>query len=1650
MEKEHREIGTEEEGLENRGFLSHLLVWLRRGMLLLIGLFISLFLLVQFPPVQTWLVKKIANTLSKRLETTVSLEYVSLTFFNELSLQKFYVEDYHGDTLLYSDQLRANFNLNPIAIIRRGLVVQELGLNQARFNIRRRDGELEDNLQQILKRLVRPDTTRDRKPFHVDLGTITLNDVRFDQNDVVKGNHLRIGVKGGNIQVENADFPNDSLIIHSLHLIQPDVLVEKFEEKPIPEALPTAIEITPADTVNGVDSSNFRLRIGEIHFEDGKFELHNYRKSPVKTSPPEILDYDHLDVFDINIDIQDFFVEEWVFKGQVDKIAFRNSSGFVLEKLAAKEALVSSRRVELNGLDLITPVSHLGDTLIFKYREYTDFEDFPDRVLMDIRLNNASIAISDIIVFAPSLEENNFFHSNRSEVLRLDGRVSGRINNLRGRDLNIELADGSRIIGNFSSRNLAVRNQEILNLRLERFKTTMGTLRQIIPKFDPPANFDKLGKIDFSGYFDGFFVDFVAYGDLRTNLGRAQMDMRMNLKEGREQASYSGNITLQEFDLGAWTGNSDFGKVTFNSRVINGSGLTGEKANAILVANIEDFNFKGYNYENAFLEGELRWNHFDGNFSIADENIDFGFRGEINLSDGVPTYEFNASINKLDLKDLNLSDKDLTLSGDVELDLRNRTLADLEGRARVTRFSVLHNQIDRYSVDSITLASQFVDTLGNRFFRIRSDILTANIDGKFDIQQVPEALIRYFHRNYPNFSHHLGIQPSDKEINPNQFSYELVIKDSKGINRVLDEQLGLLQDIKLKGHYDSVRDSLIADLEIPRLSYGKLEFFDIVLLLDALGDQGDLDLGVDSTIVNGKTGFAPLALVSILNRDSINFGITYSSENQFLENLYLDGELFVLDSNYLQVEFDRSKLVILQSLWDINAKNYIRFGNRTIETKNFNLTKDDQRITLESVGQKGIKLSLINLDFSYIDEIWDYDPLDFAGKYDVFALVRNVFQMEDISATAVSDTFLVNGDDWGRFRLDALAEDLEHPFNGYLEITKDTAQLIAEGTFNPKSAPGENPPLEDQANYFDFNLSISGYPTAISEYFIGETVSNTIGTFNADLRFFGMPAEPNVEGNILAKDGGVTINYLKTRYTFDYSSITVDNHLFDATGTILKDKFGNTATVHGGVRHNHLQDLGFSARLSTERFLAIDTKKGDNNMFYGQAIGEGEIWFSGSFKQPNIYVNATVGDSTLLIIPVSADAETSESSFVRFIDKNRPKDINETLGQELKGVSLEMDLSITEEAVVKIVFDEQAGDIIEGSGRGNIRIIVPRSSGDFQMYGDYVIERGDYLFTLYNVVNKNFSIRKGGTINWTGDPFGANINLIAEYKGLNTSVANFISEYLVSASSDLKNEASKSTNVNLEMRLRGELMQPIINFGISFPQLRGALQNYTDSKLRLLKQDQNELNKQVFGLIVAGQFIPSDVNTFSGSEIIYNTVSEFVSNQLSLLLTELFSEFIEDGTVLSGIDFDIAYNQYQSVDLGEGQDINRGDELQVRLRQNFFNDRLSILVGGNIAIGNNIPTVPEATGTFVGNDLVIEYVLNKDRSLKLRVYQLLEPDIGGGRRLEVGTGLSYRKEFESFGDFLTSLKRSIVPKKRKRNQEAETPVIRQPREIGNR
>lgn len=85
------------------------------------------------------------------------------------------------------------------------------------------------------------------------------------------------------------------------------------------------------------------------------------------------------------------------------------------------------------------------------------------------------------------------------------------------------------------------------------------------------------------------------------------------------------------------------------------------------------------------------------------------------------------------------------------------------------------------------------------------------------------------------------------------------------------------------------------------------------------------------------------------------------------------------------------------------------------------------------------------------------------------------------------------------------------------------------------------------------------------------------------------------------------------------------------------------------------------------------------------------------------------------------------------------------------------------------------------------------------------------------------------------------------------------------------------------MHLAGDLLKPNITFGLNFPNITSELKSLTDNKLRLIRQDQAELSRQVFGLVVIGSFLPPSSAIFQGTDAVataFNTLT-LISNQFS-------------------------------------------------------------------------------------------------------------------------------------------------------------------------
>ncbi|MFQ5335513.1 MAG: translocation/assembly module TamB domain-containing protein, partial [Flavobacteriales bacterium] len=306
-------------------------------------------------------------------------------------------------------------------------------------------------------------------------------------------------------------------------------------------------------------------------------------------------------------------------------------------------------------------------------------------------------------------------------------------------------------------------------------------------------------------------------------------------------------------------------------------------------------------------------------------------------------------------------------------------------------------------------------------------------------------------------------------------------------------------------------------------------------------------------------------------------------------------------------------------------------------------------------------------------------------------------------------------------------------------------------------------------------------------------------------------------------------------------------------------------------------------------------------------------------------------------------------------------------------------------------------DILKARGRGNIEMKIT-TLGDFNILGQYEIEDGDYLFTLQNIINKKFLLEKGGSITWNGDPYNATLDITALYK-------------LKAPLYDILQDSSYKKRVPVDCRLKmtGKLASPSIAFDIDLPKSDEKIQSDVASAIGT----QEEMNKQVFTLLMLNRFKSPGGATSSANRVGIgsSTTSELLSNQLTNWLSQISN------------DFDIG------VDYRPGDEIS-SQELDVALSTQLFNDRM--ILEGNIGMSDNNNTGVSGNNSVAG-DFSLEYKITDDGKLRAKVYnESNDQNIMNTNTAKYtqGAGISYREEFDTFGEFL----RKIFRKKKKEAQ----------------
>ncbi len=1586
-------------------------------LMIIIGLILILSLSLRLPFVQKYLTNSVANSIASDLGYEVSVGYVNFNFINKLTIKDILILYETGDTLLYAERLHATTH-KPLT----SLLSQNLEINKI---------ELDGSFLQILEKPgIRPfqwdrEVSRGAFPFRysLSLDAVVAGNSKFVIENQYEGSRESVTVKALYLTPDHFDFEHSHFVFQTLVVDSAHVEVERFtplagekfdlpgieDEEP---SIPMPILFRPGFTAQ---MDFFELRNSAFSSVD---HIQSERSEGYK---PFFLD-------SINIELGDLKLDTTSIVGQPKHISFNHPTGLKLLDLRAKDFFFSDKQLKLTDLELITEESYINETLVLDYNDLSDFDDFINKVALDAHFINAEVMLKELMYLIPDLRDNPFFNKNRDRKFIMSGQFKGPVNQLRGEGISIDIPDDFHLTGSFRSSNLTVPGEEHLNVEVESLRTGMGRLKNIIPDFTVPEGLAKFEELDFSGRFDGKFNNFEAGGHLFTNLGNFITDFELNIEEGIELARYSGTLGVENFNLREWTGNDDFDQVNFYAEIEDGMGLTKESVNAQLMAEVNSFSFRGYEYDALQMDGFVSSRLFDGFFSIQDENLDFQLIGTVFYGSDDPYVNAEIRVNEFNTLALQLTDKHYGMSGYARVNATGLDIDFPEGNLKLEDWQINYSDSIYTHLDSLTLIAEVGDNLKKRL-QIDSEIFSAEISGSYYLNQLGDVFKDFVLRNY-GYAHLLFEDTIVTPYSETEFEFDLAIKNTKSFTSFLIPGLDTIKEARIHGEINTIDEEHRIEFSFPTVHYGNNSLEDLYIYTQFDDQWGNTLINAGKIQAGALAVTNPSSFFIDFSYDTINFSISTTDYSDLVDQVYIEGKTYPYD-NHWGINFARSRLTVFGEDWEVMENNEVQIGKQFFRTNNLKLESDEKSISIQSINDRGISLNLVGLDIEFLNEFINDHRYELSGDLNLDLWVANLFEFDALHGELLVDNFFFQDIDYGLF----FAESSLKTGSGILEFNLKTdhpdRHLAGDGLIYVDAGK-----IPHGGNVLDSRLEIRDFPMMMYQKIIETGITNTVGTFNGDLRVFAEDwSDVKMDGQASIYNTATTVDLLGTRYFIDEQDVKITERKIDFTGVVFQDELGNAATITNGFNHHLFGDMSMNLSITSNRILAMNTDREDSNLYYGRIVGQLEAFFVGSFQRPDIRVNAVNGPGTRLYVLVNEFVETGDIDFVSFEEDQTTQ--TRDFFSEVTGVNFLLDITANEDAEVHIIFNEQTGDILRGRGNGALQVSLTRN-GEFNIFGDYEISQGKYLFanTLGLLpINKPFDVLRGGSIQWTGDPLNAIIDIQATYSGLSAAPYNFVEDYIQSSAEgqdeNIIAEANQATPVDLTLLLTGFLINPEINFSIDFPNLTGQLKNLADRKILDLEENPDEMNRQVFALIVIGGFLPSTLDYSTSVATIANTFNEWISNQLSVYLTDLLSEAFDEVGFITGIEMDVGYVLPTGDILNVGTaTTSRQGEIRIGLRPSLFDDRVQLNVGGNYVRESFVTTDP-----YLAPYGILEYFITPDRRWRLRLSSNLDY-VPEGRRNRHSVGLLFRREFDSMEEFMQSIR--LFDRKEKEQQEEES------------
>ncbi len=1666
-------------------------IWVRvsrivvKTMIVLLLLIILVLFLLQTSFVQDFARKKIESYLQAKLHTQVRIGSLSIKFPEKIVLQGIYLEDLNHDTLLATGRLEVNLAM--LQLLRHRIKVSTLAVDHCTLRIHRIGADSTFNYAFIVNAFAPSSTLKEQTPksptaFQFVLGQIHIRDLSASYLDDRSG--MEGSVQLGDFQAEVKSFDPAQLLfsVPDVQLSQVTGHVRFYRtaldsslaltgnraETATPSGAQLSIDLgkvalhhvdfdyldelhaTRAEVNLGtgqIDASHLDLSKRQVEIKRlilnntmaavrlGKNQTKNSSQPSQSTSNvPAVwalildslnldqdqvqydddnrqpsakgMDYSHLKLTRLRVLASALVMDSAGYMGNVGQIAFDEKSGFSLNRFSAL-LLYNAQRAQLAKLVVQTNGSRIAGFVTLGSMSGKALAKNPANMAVDLQLDRSSLYAKDLLLFAPALE--TYLVGYQNTTFKLNGRLSGRMNDLQVKNLEVAGLHNSVVQLTGRIKGLPNAAKAHYDVQLHKLETGAEDLRHFIPAKALPTNAQIPATLTASGWFNGTVDAFSMALHVASDQGGLDVGGSLN----RQSHAFSVEGQTDQLDLGRILGQDHrFGKVSVHLHG-SGTGFDYKTMRATFSSTLRQGSFLNYTYSNLLLEGSLDNGKAVLTSSIHDPNIRYYLNAKLGLQTTYPAVELHLTLDTLNPLALHWTQDSLQWKLALQANFSNTDPDALEGHLTVFHIGMAQPS-RRLELDSI----QFQATrLGaEQTMRLQSDLVQASWEGEYKLTEVSQALQQTINRYY-----HLP-RYAPITISPENWQLAIKLFPNPGLLGFAPELQGT-DTVRASIDFNSQAHALHVDLRAPQIQF--------------------LNQRIDQLHATGKGTDSVFAYrIDLSGAGSEVFHLYHSSlegsigSNQLLAGLRLQDKssleryllmVKVTPFNHgFQLTFLPDSLKLNYDSWTLPQDNFIRIDSSGYMVHNLNIAhgQESLEVNSRSLSTKApMDISFHNFHILTFSEFVSQDSLFVDGLVNGRAtLEHRPNGLAFTSDVAITD-LAYRRDTIGNLsiKVDNLEQDT---YRANLELLGSHNQITLSGTYQA----GER--------NLNLDLAISKMGLAQLKPFTSDVLKDIGGNLSGALHWKGSLSDPEISGRFHFDSTRITPVLTGERLKIPSDDISFEKNQIIFRHFTIIDTSGNKAIVDGTVLTKDFRKFQFDLALKTRDFRVINAPKEADRLFYGKLNLDADVRLKGTTKAPKINADFRVNKATdlTLILPSSDPEEVSREGVIVFRDKNHPSD-SATLkakldslaqGSEVKGMDVSTTIETDSSALFTMIVDERNGDALAVRGRADLVGGIDKS-GKMTLAGNYELESGSYSVSL-SLIKRKFLIQRGSTITWTGAPESANIDITAIYP-VNAAPIDLLEQQLSGISADELNRLRQKLPFQVNMKMTGELLKPIISFEITLPQ--NILSQYPDveNKLQQIKADESEVNKQVLALLLLGRFVQDNLlaSATPGASTVMlakQSVSSLLTDQLNTLA----------GSLIKGVDFNFDLNSDNNYYSGGSV---AQTELNVVASKKLFNDRVSVTVGSNFQLDN---TLPGQSTTNIAGDVKVDYRLSKDGKYMIRVYRKDQYDtVVEGQVVQTGLSFILTLDYNKLNELFKNAKEKKKNKKANQTSAAGNP-----------